>query len=368
MVVRWRCKMMHRATSPRRPIFAVSVWRRPEPFQCFELDSSFDELLCTVAGTEVLVHGLASGRCEVVAVAGDGDVDEELYSCEWQRGFCATPGTESPAVLVAVGGKAGIVKVLALSGGDLALRHHLIGHGGAVNDLRFHPVDDNLLFSASGDHSIRLWNTRGRSCVAIFSGAGGHMNACATVAVHALGIRIVSGGLDNAVKIWNLGDDDVQRAISRSYQDSIGRRDCSTVRVHHPEFSSQRVHAMYVDSVAFVGNMVLSKSTDLRVLLWVPYPESRADAVLVLRELPLPFSTSWFVRFAVSPDFESIAVGNGEGRIAILRLNGEEEGTVNTSTLRGAGSSTVRMCAWSTLRKEFFASSDDGTVLRCTLE
>ncbi len=156
--------------------------------------------------------------------------------------------------------------ILAVAGLDRVIRiinpttqtskKELIGHGLAINDLKFHPKNPHLLLSASKDMSVRLWNIQTDVCIAIFHGIDGHKSEVLSVDFDVTGSRIVTSGSDNSVKIWQLNKPSVQNAIEASYR---GQRGFSNILEHYPKYSVDGIHTKYVDCVKWMGNLILSK-------------------------------------------------------------------------------------------------------------
>jgi len=95
--------------------------------------------------------------------------------------------------LLIVAGKRGIITVINVPENEVD--KVLVGHGSSVNELKIHPFNHSLLFSASNDRSIRLWNLQTKVCVAIFAGEKGHTNQVITIDIHLLGNCFASAGM-----------------------------------------------------------------------------------------------------------------------------------------------------------------------------
>lgn len=197
---------------------------------------------------------------DLVQAIVDEDANEVFYTCGW------SVADDFP--LLVAGGFRGIIKVINVATHEM--HRCFIGHGNAVNDIKIHPVDQNLLFSASKDESIRMWNLRTSVCIAIFCGHMGHRDEVLSIDIHPLGNCFVSGGMDTSIKIWDLENSMIQQLVKKSY--SVDSSIFTTPFIQFPEYATELVHNNYIDFVAWYGNLILSNAVDNRVSLWAPDP------------------------------------------------------------------------------------------------
>lgn len=76
----------------------------------------------------------------------------------------------------------------------------LRGHKRGVWSIQFSPVDQ-VLASASGDATVRVWSLADHSCIRSFEG---HTNSVLKLAFVTRGMQLLSSGSDGLVKLWNL--------------------------------------------------------------------------------------------------------------------------------------------------------------------
>lgn len=195
----------------------------------------------------------SNGAIKLLQCYSDPCDCEVFYTCCWSF----DRNTFQP--ILAAGGLNRIIRIINCT--TMISLKHFIGHGQAINDLKFYPRDPSILLSASKDHSIRLWNIETEVCIAIFGGIEGHQSQVLSVDFDVMGNRIASCGLDHTVKIWNLDTELLKGAIKASgeYNANVNRLPFPTIADHFPIFSSGVVHQNYVDCIKWMGNLILSK-------------------------------------------------------------------------------------------------------------
>lgn len=311
--------------------------------------------------------------------------------------------------LLAVAGKRGIVKVIDTVRRSLILT--LSGHGDEIYDMKYSPVDEWLLLTASKDESLRLWNVKTATCIAIFAGHEGHRDAVLSCAWHPLGARFATGGMDNSVKVYSLESSEIKNAIEESSlvepqkkknlalsEPPVGsspatgyaRKAFKTLYEQMPIFSTSKMHLDYCDCVCFVGDLILSKSINDVIVLWkpiltdedaenktrstyngnsnevedekIPVPRIKNE-VQLLREFILNKCDIWFIRFQTDHECRMLAVGNNIGEIKVWDLDSSNPSKKHFAKVDHQHcASAVRMVSFSPDGRSLVAVSDDSTV------
>ncbi len=113
--------------------------------------SAYHNTFASVGGNCASIYSIDLNGIHFRQAYLDEDIEEVYFCCCWGS-------TSGGFPLLIVSGLRGILK--AINCRTFELEVILVGHGNSVNDLRIHPVDENLVFSASKDESIRLWNLK----------------------------------------------------------------------------------------------------------------------------------------------------------------------------------------------------------------
>ncbi|KAG9510001.1 Myotubularin-related protein 9 [Fragariocoptes setiger] len=341
------------------------------------------QLFATVGSNRVTIYEIQGDRIVPMQTYCDPDRSESFYCCDWSvqtpTDSSSTDSTENnrmlTSVLLAAGAK-GIIRVILPETSQCV--KYLIGHGCAINDLKVSPTMSDIILSSSKDYSLRLWNFKTSTCVAIFGGVEGHRDEVLSSDFHYTGEKIISCGMDHSLKIWTL-DEEVQQAIAKShvFQESTSKVSFPTVRKHFPTFTTRDIHTNYVDCARWLGNFILSKSCEDEIVCWKPGKlESPTDIDIpskyttdstctILERMPIKDCEIWFIRFSIDPYMRVLALGNKHGKTYVYDIQAQDNTRFKSQVLSHPKcTATVRQTCFSDDASILLCACDDGTIWR----
>lgn len=325
-----------------------------------------EDIFVTVGSNRATVYRCSSnGELEVLQVYVDGNTAEEYYASRW------TVDSTTTAPLLLLAGKNALLHVINCATATLEMS--LEGHGRAINDVAVHPTRPELVATASKDHSLRLWNIKTKVCVLVFVGAGSHRSEVlsldwSTGRGEQEGPLLVSAGMDNYIMVWSL-----QNHVQLLDESSTWKPNCRAFPTRHvtvPHFATERVHWNYVDCVRWLGDMILSKSVDNRIILWRPiYSPShleKGEDFEFIQELSLEDTKDvWWLRFCLDLGRQVLAVGTATGKVLLFDPHTQQMKPM--ARLKRSGKKPeklVRQTAMSADGSIIIAAHEDGSITR----
>jgi len=331
-------------------------------------------LFATVGHNRVTIYEChEGGKIKLLQSYADPCTEENLYCCAW------SVDSSSGQPILAVGGVRGIIRIISPTMGQCV--KEFVGHGNAVNELKFKPRDPNILLSVSKDHDLRLWHVPRGVCAVVLGGVGGHRDEALSADFNLQGTRIVSCGMDHSLKVWSLEKDSVRRALALAdtYNPHTTDKPFPTEYNHFPEFSTRDIHKNYVDCVRWMGNLLLSKSCENCIVCWRPgagpggegrspklKPEEKdSEKVWVLHRFEFRDCDIWYMRFSLDYNQQIMALGNQIGNIYVWDLAVDDPTQSKFIKLQHkASTSAVRQTALSRDGGILLAVCDDGSIWR----
>ena len=278
--------------------------------------------------------------------------------------YClSTQSLDNNNLIASIGGKNCIIRIIDII--ENKEINQLIGNKNEIYCLKFSNKDKNILLSGSKDITIRLWNIISGKQICIFGGPQSHKAEILSIDWHISGNYIVSSGIDNSIKIWDLSIPKIRSRIDKSLKNENFKTLIKTRSI----FSCNSIHDNYIDCVKFNGNFIISKSVTGVIREWIPIFNPEGDSFYIINTYCYQIKDKiWYVKFLFEEEKKIIVVGNDLGRIFIYKT--ESENDINDKEYVEPNSifdikqeSIVRAIGFSQFYNLFFFGANNGDII-----
>ncbi|KAJ3158130.1 hypothetical protein HDU86_003082 [Geranomyces michiganensis] len=273
---------------------------------------------------DIMSHFVVDGHGYAPGVE---DPQDELKTIAWVS-------SDSDAVLAA-GGSGGMIHVLSLTQSRELARWS--AHQEGIVHLETHPFDKNLLLSVGEDARVRLWHIGAKKALCEY-----HVKNVVSATFHPNGLSFLTSKRKGVVVQWEvpeevigLSDTDARQAKMRSFEDESEVMPRDAPYMGGP-FS---YHTQAVDCIEYVGNRVLSKSVDGKIVLWDPTENEIVRSFHVKGS-----SNNNHGRFSISSCKQYFCIGNNSGNVFVYNLS---TGKLVTVLEHPRSTKAVLSCAFS---------------------
>ncbi|PIC16327.1 hypothetical protein B9Z55_022970 [Caenorhabditis nigoni] len=239
-------------------------------------------------------------------------------------------------------------RIYVLNASDMTCENVLVGSQAAINDLRTHPTDGALVATAGDDCTVRIYHIRHESALVVCAGIHGHLQGVQTVTWSSDGRRLISGGNDQRILMWNVGEQEVQTHLEEKSQvlnqgkklplanlkDEVNPINIHghTMNVPRPISTITDVHYSPIDYLDLqhrnYKDVIVSKACahDSNIQVWVmgsSTPENLRDGQMsrsrrIAATIPVASQNPWadlWIRFAVDPLGKYIVASNTDSQL-----------------------------------------------------
>uniref|UniRef100_A0A0K0F803 Polycomb protein mes-6 (inferred by orthology to a C. elegans protein) n=1 Tax=Strongyloides venezuelensis TaxID=75913 RepID=A0A0K0F803_STRVS len=338
---------------------------------CYDVKffKSFDgepECFVTACKNKIFIYKIGNGERmnEIVHIGTivSGNDDEEFFAINVG---CIENNTRR--VLVA-GGTCKVVQVYRATDG--ILMHNLYGHSEYISSIKFSPIDPEIIITASGDVTCRLWNIKHGIALACFSGAFGHQYDVSDCDFSLCGRYIATVGKDYKALLWGIYDEEgsvsmkfpnfskenvlyqfklpeftkpsnelkIEEKLEKCKEENVTsnlRDNGSVSRTTFRRFPiavNQILHSTIIDSVRFFKDYLITKDQSNIIKMW-KFGSNRngihgSGSILnaetryfVLKDFILPSpSDTWYRKIALNKECNILAVPTQEGKVYLFNI------------------------------------------------